>query len=195
MTYEEVLNQTLWVAHSLFERGKTSGSSANISFRFENHIYISASGTCFGTLSESDFAELDLEGQHISGKKPSKEWPLHLALYQKSSEIGAVIHTHSLYSILWSMVPDLDPKNCIPPHTPYLEMKLGAVGMIPYEKPGSEALFEAFRQRVNDSNGYLLIRHGPVVPGKTMMDAFYCLEELEESAHVAWEIYRAGLAK
>lgn len=195
MTYEEVLNQTLWVAHSLFERGKTSGSSANISFRFEDHIYISAGGTCFGTLSESDFAELDLEGQYISGKKPSKEWPLHLTLYQKSSEIGAVIHTHSLYSILWSMIPDLDPKNCIPPYTPYLEMKLGTVGMIPYEKPGSEALFEAFRQRVNDSNGYLLIRHGPVVPGKTMMDAFYCLEELEESARVAWEIYRSGLAK
>lgn len=193
MTYEEVVAQTLWVAHSLFERGKTSGSSANISFRFEDHIYISASGTCFGTLADDDFAELDLDGHHISGKKPSKEWPLHLALYQKSPEIGAVIHTHSLYSILWSMIPDLDPKDCIPPHTPYLEMKLGSVGLVPYEKPGSEALFEAFRQRINDSNGYLLIRHGPVVPGKTMMDAFYCLEELEESAHVAWEIYRAGL--
>lgn len=193
MTYEEVLAQTIWVAHSLFQRGKTSGSSANISFRFENHIYISASGTCFGTLSECDFAKLDLDGQLISGKNPSKEWPLHLALYQESPEIGAVIHTHSLYSILWSMVPDLDPKDCIPAHTPYLEMKLGSVGLIPYEKPGSEALFKAFRQHIHDSNGYLLIRHGPIVPGKNMMDAFYCLEELEESAHVAWEVYRAGL--
>ncbi len=193
MTLEETLDQTVWVAHSLFQRGKTAGSSANISVRFGNSIYISASGTCFGTLSREDFAQLDFSGQLVGGKKPSKEWPLHLALYEKSPDIGAVIHTHSLYSILWSVVPDLNESDCIPPHTPYLNMKLGTVGLIPYEKPGSEALFSAFRQRMQDSDGFLLRRHGPVVPGKNIMDAFYCLEELEESAHVAWELYRAGL--
>lgn len=194
MTLDETFDKTLWVAHSLFERGKTSGSSANISFRYGDYIYISASGTCFGTLSRSDFAQLNLSGQQIGKTKPSKEWPLHVTLYEKSPDVGAIIHTHSLYSILWSMVPDLTEADCIPPHTPYLSMKLGAVGIIPYEAPGSEALFSAFRQRVQDSDGYLLMRHGPVVPGKDIMDAFYCLEELEESAHVAWELYRAGLS-
>ena len=82
--------------------------------------------------------------------------------------------------------------DCIPDHTPYLKMKLGAVGLIPYEKPGSPELFSAFRERVGNSDGYLLRQHGPVVPGKTVMDAFYCLEELEESARIAWELYRAG---
>ena len=38
----------------------------------------------------------------------------------------------------------------------------------------------------------LLKAHGPVVPGKSIMDAFYCLEELEESAHIAWELNRSG---
>ena len=72
-------------------------------------------------------------------------------------------------------------------------MKLGSVGLIPYEKPGSPALFEAFRERVGKSDGFLLKNHCPIVPGKSNMDAFYCLEELEESAHIAWELRRAGL--
>lgn len=189
----EKIEAAVWAAHSLFERGKTTGSSANMSFRHGDLIYISASGSCFGTMTEEDFTAIDMDGKPAADKKPSKEWPLHLALYEKSPDIGAVIHTHSTYSVLWSFVPAALEQDCIPDHTPYLKMKLGTVGLVPYEKPGSEALFAAFRERVGTSDGYLLKNHGPVVPGKTVMDAFYCLEELEESARIAWELYRAGI--
>ena len=189
---EKKLRDSVWVCHSLFERGKTSGSSANMSFRHGDRIYITASGTCFGTMREEDFTVLAMDGTPVSERKPSKEWPLHLALYEKSPEVGAVIHTHSTYSVLWSFAEDLKENDCIPDHTPYLKMKPGTVGLIPYEKPGSPELFSAFRERVGNSDGYLLRQHGPVVPGKTVMDAFYCLEELEESARIAWELYRAG---
>lgn len=182
------LEDAVWAAHSLFERGKTSGSSANMSFAHNGHIYVTASGSCFGTLKKDDFSCIDKDGSVISGKKPSKEWPLHTALFEKDPDIGAVIHTHSTYAVLWSFVPASDEKDCIPAHTPYLKMRLGSVGLIPYEKPGSEALFSAFRERVMDSDGFLLKNHGPIVPGKTIMDAFYSLEELEESAHIAWEL-------
>lgn len=30
--------------------------------------------------------------------------------------------------------------------------------------------------------------HGPAVAGKTIMDALFSLEELEESARIAWEL-------
>lgn len=194
---KEKLDAAVWAAHSLFERGKTTGSSANMSFLHNGLVYISASGSCFGAMDAADFTAVTLDGTPVSDKKPSKEWPLHLALYEKSEHTGAVIHTHSTYSVLWSFTPAASAKDrlkdCIPDHTPYLKMKLGTVGLVPYEKPGSQALFQAFRERVKDSDGFLLKNHGPVVPGKTVMDAFYCLEELEESARIAWELYRAGL--
>lgn len=66
-------------------------------------------------------------------------------------------------------------------------MKLGTVGLVPYGKPGSEELFPAFRQCVSGSDGFLLENHGPIVGGKNLLDAFYCLEELEESARMAWK--------
>ena len=147
-----------------------------MSFRHGDRIYITCSGSCFGTLEARDFVPLTMDGRICPeaepGTKPSKEWPLHLTLFEKSSEIGAVIHVHSLYSVLWSFVPAAAQEDCIPDHTPYLRMKLGSVGLIPYEKPGSPALFEAFRERAEKSDGFLLKNHGPVVPGKTIMDAF-----------------------
>lgn len=190
---EEKLDAAIWVAHSLFDRGKTSGSSANMSFRHHDKIYITASGSCFGTLKKEDFTTLSIDGTPLTAKKPSKEWPLHLALFEKSPFTGAVIHTHSTYSVLWSFIPSLKEQDCVPDYTPYLKMKLGTVGLIPYEKPGSEELFSAFRARANDSDGFILKNHGPVVPGKTVMDAFYSLEELEESTRIAWELRRTGL--
>ena len=71
-------------------------------------------------------------------------------------------------------------------------MKLGTVGAVPYEQPGSQALFDAFEQRVDKSGGYLLKQHGAVVPGKNLMDAFYSLEELEESAKIAWMLRKGA---
>ena len=50
---EQKLEDAVWAARSLFERGKTSGSSANMSFYHEGKIYVSASGTCFGTLTKN----------------------------------------------------------------------------------------------------------------------------------------------
>lgn len=189
---EEILNkkleQAVWIGKSLFNRKKTSGSTANMSFRHGDRVYVSGSGACFGTLTKKQFSVIDLEGNHIAGRKPSKEYPLHLALYHKSEEIQAVIHTHSFYSTIWSCLEHENQEDCIPDYTPYLKMKLGTVGLIPYAKPGSEELFKAFRSRVDKSEGYLLKNHGPIVGGKDIMDAFYILEELEESARMAWEL-------
>lgn len=185
---EQKLEDAVWIARSLFARNKTAGSTANMSFRHGNRIYISGSGTCFGTLTEADFSVLNLSGEHLEGRMPSKEFPLHMRLYEKSDEIGAVLHTHSLYSALWSCLDHENETDCIPEYTPYLKMKLGTVGVVPYGKPGSQELFEAFEACVDASDGYLLRNHGPIVPGKDLMGAFYSLEELEESAHIAWEL-------
>lgn len=185
---ERKKKEAIWVAKSLFDRGKTAGSSANLSFRHGNEIYISGSGTCFGTLKESDFSVVDMDGRHIAGIKPSKELPLHQQLYKSDDTIQAVLHTHSFYSVLWSCLEHENEKDVVPGHTPYLKMKVGTIGLVPYAPPGSEELFKAFGGCIGKSDGYLLKNHGPVITGGSMMEAFYGLEELEESVKVAWHL-------
>lgn len=189
-TLQDMIQNACWVGKEIFDRNKTSGSSANMSFLYEDKIYITCSGGCFGKLTEDSFSVTDRAGKYISGPKPSKELPLHAMMYNKpGSEIKAVIHVHSHYATLWSCLPhEKDIDDVIPSYTPYLGMKLGKIRLVPYATPGSEELFAKFESRLSAEDGYLLAHHGPVVGGKNILNAFYNLEELEESAQIAWDL-------
>lgn len=182
---QEELKKAVWVAHSLFERGKTTGSTANLSFLLDGKIYITASGTCFGTLTEEDFAVVSRGGDILNGKKPSKELPLHKIFYEKNTDVSAVVHTHSFYSVLISCLASKGER-IIPKYTPYLDMKVGKIGLVPYAAPGTQELFDAFEKQADTKRGYLLKNHGILVGGSNIMEAFYGAEELEESAKLAW---------
>lgn len=189
-TLQEMMEKACWAGTSIFNRNKTSGSSANMSFVYEDKIYITCSGSCFGNLTADSFSVTDMRGNHISGPKPSKELPLHVMMYTKpGSTVKAVIHVHSHYATLWSCLPhEAKQDDVIPSYTPYLGMKLGKIRLVPYAPPGSEELFASFKSRVSAEDGYLLAHHGPVVGGNSILKAFYALEELEESAQIAWEL-------
>lgn len=188
MDKEAIIDQAIWVAHTLFARNKVTGSTANLSFYIDDLLYITSSGSCFGTLSREDFSVLDIGGNLLSGRKPSKELPLHLIMYRNKPEVKAVVHTHSFYSTLWSMEPAAKESDCVPPLTPYLQMKVGSVGLVPYALPGTQQLFDAFAEVVDLSDGFILKNHGPVIGGKTIMDAFYGVEEIEEACKLAWHV-------
>lgn len=185
----KLLDDAIWTAAALFNRGRATGSSANLSFRFEDKIYITASGGCFGRLNRDDFASVDLASlTHLGGPKPSKELPLHAILYRANPDAGAVLHAHSHYATLWACLDHGREQDVVPSHTPYLKMKLKQVDLVPFAKPGSPELFALLEQRVNPGHGYLLQNHGGLVAGKDVMDAFYIYEELEDSAWIAWDL-------
>ena len=176
------------ICKDLFTRGLVTGSSANLSFRLGESLYISASGASFGTITENEFVPVTLDGQWSGTRRPSKEYPLHLAVYQAHPQVQAVIHTHSIYSVLWSCLQPDGCLDCVPAYTPYLRMKVGKIGLVPYAPPGSDTLVSLFEQMVSASDGWLLANHGPIVAGKSLQDTLYALEELEQSCRVAWEL-------
>lgn len=180
--YEDVLK----IAHLLFEKDRVTGSTGNISFRHRDRIYISASGSCFGWLQKEDLAVLGINGEVLSDRRPSKEYPLHLSIYQEKAEVGAVLHTHSFYSTLWSCLEHEKEKDVMPAVTPYLSMKVGRIGLIPEAKPGSKELFAFFKERIKDSDGYLLAHHGVVLADQDIRSVYYDLEEMEENARINW---------
>ena len=61
-------------------------------------------------------------------------------------------------------------------------MKIGTLPLIPYFPPGDLDLAKAVREMASDHHALLLANHGPVVAGKSLEDAVYAMEELEETA-------------
>ena len=184
--YNEKVKNAIWVAHQLFSRKLVTGSTGNISFLYHDKMYISKSGSCFGRLDENSFATLSLQGEIVDGN-PSKEYPLHLALYNSNDGYKVIIHTHSLYSTSISCINDIESTiNNLFSYTPYLKMLTnGRVGIIPYHKPGSIELFDDFKNNVKkDTSFYIMRNHGVIVGDSTMYKAFDVIEEFESSANI-----------
>jgi ribulose-5-phosphate 4-epimerase/fuculose-1-phosphate aldolase len=167
---------------SIFERGLTGGSSGNISVRLEDGWLLTPTNACLGRLDAARLSKLDQNGRPIAGDPPSKEAPLHLAMYQQRSAAGAVVHLHSTYSAAVSCMRGLPADNCIPALTAYYVMKIGRLPLVGYHRPGDPRLGDAIRALAARHNAVLLANHGPVVSGASLEAAVYAMEELEETA-------------
>ncbi len=82
-------------------------------------------------------------------------------------------------------LPDVVADNPIPPLTPYFVMRVGRrLPIVPYYRPGDPAMEPAIEASAQNARAVLLANHGPVVSGKTLTDAVYAAEELEEAARL-----------
>lgn len=187
MTHESKLREQICLlARSLFDRGLTHGSTGNISARTDDGgLLVSPTGTSFGRLDPGRLSRFNAHGRHIAGDPPTKEMPLHGAFYDTRSSAGAVVHLHSCHSVAWSMMPDADADDFLPPLTPYAIMKLGRVKLLPFFLPGDPAMGEAVRGLAGKRSAVMLAHHGPVVAGKDVEAACNAVEELEETAKLA----------
>lgn len=182
MTETQLREQIAALGRSIFERGLTAGSSGNISCRVEDGWLLTPTNACLGRLDPARISKLDWSGRLVSGDPPSKEAPLHLAMYQERAEAQAVVHLHSTHSAAVSCMRGLQADDCLPPLTAYFVMKIGRLPLVPYHRPGDPHLGDAIRGLARAHNSVLLANHGPVVSGPSLEAAGYAIEELEETA-------------
>jgi ribulose-5-phosphate 4-epimerase/fuculose-1-phosphate aldolase len=186
MRENELREQICELAKSMFDRGLTGGSTGNISARTEDGgLLVSPTGTSFGRLDPARLSRFNSKGRLVSGDKPTKEMPLHSAFYDTRSQAGAVVHLHSCHSVAWSLMPEVDEDNFLPPLTPYAIMKLGKVKLLPFYRPGDPQMGEAVRGLAGKRSAVMLANHGPVVAGKDVEAACNAIEELEDTARLA----------
>ncbi|MFG1320362.1 3-oxo-tetronate 4-phosphate decarboxylase [Xanthobacter autotrophicus] len=170
---------------SLFERGLTPGSSGNISLRLDDGGWlVTPTNASLGFLDPARISRLDATGRMVSGDAPTKEIPLHQALYDTRSSARAIVHLHSTHSVALTMLPEINPKAVLPPMTPYYLMRCGQTALVPYYRPGDPAVSDAIRGLAGRYSSVLLANHGPVVAGDTLEAAVFATEELEETARL-----------
>lgn len=183
MTELEQKQQMVALARSLFERGYTVGGAGNLSVRLdENRILVTPTGSSLGRLDADRLSVLDMQGNVLSGDKPSKESVFHLAMYQKNPACQAIVHLHSTYLTALSCLENLDTENAMRAFTPYYVMRVGKLPVIPYYRPGDINIARELGERALDGKAFLLANHGVVVTGENLVDAVDNTEELEETA-------------
>ena len=183
MTESQLRETICRFGRSLFERGLTPGSSGNISLRLDDGGWlVTPTNASLGFLDPARISRLDAAGQLLSGDAPTKEIPLHSALYDTRSAARAIVHLHSTHAVALTMLPEIDPKAALPAMTPYYLMRAGQTALVPYYRPGDPAVADAIKGLAGRYSSVLLANHGPVVAGETLEAAVFATEELEETA-------------
>jgi len=183
MTESEARELLVSLAASLYARGFSVGSAGNISVRLDDGYLITPTNSSLGRLDAARLARLDASFGHVGGDAPSKEVFMHRAFYTARADAGAVVHLHSTMATAVACLPEVNEQNPIPPLTPYFVMRVGRrMPVVRYYRPGDAAMEPAIAEAAREARAVLLANHGPVVSGKTLSDAVYAAEELEEAA-------------
>lgn len=184
--------QLLHYGREMIARRLTTGSGGNLSIfaRGEDRVLITPSGVEYGAMTPADMVVCDGRGRVLQGRRPSSELGFHLALYQHRPDIGAVVHTHSVYATTLA---------CLHREIPPIHYLVGFAGrkvpLAPYATFGTPALAEAITATIGDNNAVLMANHGLVAVGPDLPAAFNVAEEIELIARIYYQTLVAGTPK
>ncbi|NJE62008.1 aldolase [Thermococcus sp. 21S7] len=160
------------------ERGLTAAFGGNLSIRRGNLVFIKATGAVMDDMTAEQVAVIDMSGRQVSGVRPSSEYRLHLAVYRTRPDVKAIAHLHPPYSIAASTLVEGE----LPIITPEAEIYLKRIPIAPFRPAGTEELAEVTSGALQNSDAAIMAKHGIVTVGKTLREAFYKAELVEESA-------------
>ncbi|RLB58869.1 MAG: class II aldolase/adducin family protein [Deltaproteobacteria bacterium] len=117
-----------------------------------------------------------------SGGRPSSELAMHLQIYRRRPEIGAVVHAHPPVATAFaSSGQALD--SCLLSEAVLL---LGTVPLVPFATPSTEEVPRALEPYLERCDAVLLQNHGAVTWAADLETAWMRMETVETTAQVLW---------
>jgi methylthioribulose-1-phosphate dehydratase len=194
LSFSKAAAQLAAIGRRFYARGWVLGTSGNFSAvvsRSPLRLAITASSLPKGTLRPSDILQCDENGRVMgrASKRPSAETLLHIEIAKRRS-VGAVLHTHSVWSTMlsdaWPSGPDAQLA------IEGYEMLKGLAGVASHEHrelvpivdndqnmPRLAARVGETLERYPAAHAFLLRRHGLYTWGDTLADAERHVEILE----------------
>ncbi|MFH1856861.1 MAG: class II aldolase/adducin family protein [Candidatus Omnitrophota bacterium] len=177
---KELKSEIINTGKKLYDLRLVAAKSGNLSARVEGDvILITASGTCLGQLKEEDILKVHLSDfASVSQKGLSSEFPLHSMIY-KNFPVEKIIHCHPPLINAYYAV-----NNSLENITFESKLFLGEVPVISQNTPNirePEKAIEALKL----NNIIVIKNHGAVSIANKFDEAFYLIEELEETVKIA----------
>jgi L-fuculose-phosphate aldolase len=174
--------EVIKVCRQLYNKGLIAAADGNVSLRLSGgDILITPIGVHKGFLNESDLVVVDSKGYVLKGLgRPSSELIMHTAIYRQYPGAMAVVHTHPP----WTLALSLSGNQLLPHLLIEGKMFLGEVTIVPFEKPGTEALARAVVDALHKGPAQILAHHGAVTMGPTLWKAFELMECLEHISRI-----------
>lgn len=156
---ETELREALFQSYRYLDRHRlTELASGNVSCRLGNGFLISPNGATADTIRPESFVAITADGRPTGPGRPSSELPMHIAVYRRVPEAGAVVHTHADHCVaLASCGTGI-------PGFHYLVGGFGGddIPCVPYATFGTEELADLAAGALRGRNACLLANHGAI---------------------------------
>jgi L-fuculose-phosphate aldolase len=166
----------------LWEAGLIAGAAGNVSVRLgPARVLVTPRGLLKAELEATDLVVVDLDGRHVDGcRQASTELDLHLRVYRRRSDCGAVVHAHPPTATAFAVAGEAIPEDVLPEIT----LLMGEVPVVPYATPGTPALGDAVEPYITGREAVLLANHGALTWGADLAQARIRMESLEHGARI-----------
>jgi L-fuculose-phosphate aldolase len=168
----------------LYDRGLTTCSGGNVSHRIDGDLYaITPAATDKGSITPSDVVVIDGQGNKVAGnQRPSSEYRMHTAIYERCPEVNAIVHAHPVHASLFTTNPEARIATELIAESWYF---LHHPAFVQYERTATDALADACADAAAADHVCLLLQnHGVTTMGATMLQAFDRLELIENAARM-----------
>lgn len=176
----DLRQEMLRIGKKLYQKDLISASEGNFSVRLdEQRLLATPSGLCKGEMETDDLVVIDVQGNHLQGKRRvSSEILLHLEAYRQRPEVQAVIHAHPPCCIALMLAG----KGLDRPVLAENVILLGKIPLAPYARPSTQQVPESIRPYILQTDCILLDHHGSLTLGSSLQEAFFKLEMMEHTA-------------
>jgi len=144
-------------------------------------LLVTPSAVPYEEIGPKDILLVNFDGEaEEGGRNPSVETPFHIEIYRTREDVGAIVHSHSLYALAVAAAG----RN-VPVFLDEIFSNIGGeLAVAEYDLPGSEELAENLLAALEDKNAVLLANHGAVCCGKELAGAFAVAETVEKICRV-----------
>lgn len=135
--------------------------------------------------------------------KPTSEVALHTLIYQRRPDVGAIVHSHSIYACALScsriplppshyavceLLRDFDFSSPTGGSTakPPITAEDAMVKCAPYYTYGTRKLAQVTAEALGKNHAVFMASHGAIVTGSNMEEALYNCERLERECEIYW---------
>ena len=193
MTEQEARELICEIGSRMYKNGFVVANDGNITARLnENEFLITPTGVSKGYMTPEMIVKVDANGKKLAGTlEPSTEAKVHLGIYKHRPDVNAVIHAHPPYAMVFAITNTALDKYVMPEAICHL----GAIPLIPYERPSTTALIDGMIPYLPKFNCFLLGNHGTVTVGPDLMNAYFRTEEFEFYAKILYLLMGLGKEK
>ena len=176
-------------ARKMWEAGLVVGSAGNVSRRAgDRHLAITPTSAPYESMTPEEIAIVDITSGEIVDGEPSYELPMHLALYNRRTDVATIVHTHAPFITTLSVL-----RRPLPPIIDEMLLYFGGtVEVADYAFTGTEAVGENVVGALGGRTGVILANHGNVCVGKTLRRALHVAISMEACARVYVQALQIG---